>query len=281
MQRTIILTSVGLLLTANVMAATDDVLIAVPGQAIPKHGLTSTSVAVRVDNALPYKRAILALPATVGQMTKQSDIIILGSITNVTDARDQIGLQHILNVQIHEVLFGECPSNSVRLPCNPADNSPFRVPINEPVIIFGSRKDYWPPDTFSWTFDPQNAKGADLGKIEVLKGADGIITMAGSTSTVSVVRGYIYHLRSKNGRDPVKYAKFLESLQSYSHSRVRDDARDDLLLLLDFGGISIRQVIVERAGLSEEMKGYAEWFGQRKNAARMRSKETDRPTGSP
>jgi len=224
--------------------ASEDIEIHIPD--IPKvelsEGQKERNKAYRnVARYLPYnQREAYKIFTTIGKLCQLCDTVIIGKVVGAeqpiketNEHASRLNLNFSLNIETN--LFGYDIPKSIPLNIDSSNTYNF-LKNNERVLIFLANENYlnYPMKIHKWDFDKEQITGQKNDTVFIVGGDRGYISLKNNRDEeqfITAVNGYLRVLRQKQP-DMNCYYDLLRQLVLSENSRVREDARSDLLLLI-------------------------------------------------
>lgn len=186
---------------------------------------------------------------TLGQLSKQCDGVFIGEIIDVGKLDDKnraeiargIALFVDITFQIETNLFGSLPNEFVTIPMLWLEYKESLPKIGLRVLVLygqGYNIGFWDvaASKFDWIKPPADPKSPPRMLFEDYSTSLRILkTPAIEKTYIEIVNGYLQIFRREK-RSPIKYYEFLKPLVKSPVWRIRQDAREDMLLLLRHEG---------------------------------------------
>lgn len=186
---------------------------------------------------------------TLGQLSKQCDGVFIGEIKDVGKLDDEDraeiarGIAHFVDItfQIETNLFGSLSKESVTIPMLWMEYKESLPEIGLRVLVLygqGYNIGFWDvaASKFEWIKPPADPKSTPRMLFEDYSTSLRILkTHAIEKTYIETVNGYLQIFRREK-RSPIKYYEFLKPLVKSPVWRIRQDAREDMLLLLRHEG---------------------------------------------
>lgn len=208
---------------------------------------------------------IAALYSSVGQLCRESECVLVGSLGTVVNSTNAEGLfvRH-LQVIPSEILAGNFPSTNQDVYVFVRGGSPLGANFctaGQTALLFVSRTRV-PHTAVSPDSRPQGLQnGSWSGDVTVwmVPGADrGILQLDGTTSSnvITTIRGYLAHTREKR-YSATEYFMFLQGQLSNSVLRIQEDAWLNLADLARSVDVAALRIWTDKAG-DPETRAYLE-----------------------
>lgn len=228
----------------KIAIASEDIEVRIPD--IPKVELSEdqkerTKVYRSVARYLPYnQREAYKTFTTIGKLCQLCDAVIIGKVVRIeqpskeTNEHDSsLSLNFSLNIETN--LFGCDVPRSIQLNVN-SSNICNSLDKSERVLVFLANEDYlnYPMKIYKWDFDKEKITGQKNDTVSIVGGDRGCVSLMNNKDEeqfIIAVKGYLRVLRQKQP-DMNCYYDLLRQLVLSENKRVKEDARSDLLLLI-------------------------------------------------
>jgi len=261
--------SQGLILPAQpATSATQDIEVVIPPELNPLPPPTEEQrkhydLIRKLDANLPYKGDWRVTGSTLGVLCRISDAVIVGRIeqAGVSDANQ---FKRSFKIAVETNIFGRVSGHSVSV------DAFWRLgvrelSVGERAIVFLSEK-MWSPEDYArasrWDFDVPSVPN-DASKNFHLRGNDRNIIVVDvpdeECAYLDAVAGYMRIFRGKT-RDPEAYYLFLCDLMKSSITRIREDARQDVLHLIRSKKDFNLDRILKDGNIDEGIKDYVRLY---------------------
>ncbi|MDD2230978.1 MAG: hypothetical protein PHY48_16445 [Candidatus Cloacimonetes bacterium] len=190
---------------------------------------------------LPYnQREAYKVFTTLGKLSKLCDSIVVGNITQVEQPIKEANERNLnsslkFNLNVETNLFGCGVPKNISLSIDlPSIYSSFKK--NERVLVFLASEDFlkYPMEIHKWDFDKTQISGQKNDTLSIVGGDRGCISLESDKDEeqlISAVKGYLRVLSQKKP-DINDYYDLLRQLVLSENKRIKEDARSDLLLLI-------------------------------------------------
>lgn len=214
---------------------------------------------------LPYGNDYMARKSTLGQLCKESSMVVVGQILTSRlisdDVKEDLGGDVIsLALDVRTNLYGTVVQNPLSFRSHWVRDAPLPT-VGTKVVVFLSDETYSPTNfTSSWAFDRAKTRGSKNETLMLLGKHRGVLTLEKQTEDVvlAAVTEYLHQLRFP-GRDAKKYYAVLCQLSQSVVERISADAKIDLIHLFQHpvAGIDLNRVVEDRT-VDELVRYYVE-----------------------
>lgn len=260
--------SQGLILPAQpATSATQDIEVVIPPELNPLPPPTEEQrkhydLIRKLDANLPYKGDWRVTGSTLGVLCRISDAVIVGRIeqAGVSDANQ---FKRSFKIAVETNIFGRVSGHSVSVDAF-WGLGVRELRAGERAIVFLSGR-LWGSDDFArasrWDFDVPSVPKDASGNYH-LRGNERNIVVIGpdeERAYLDAVAGYMRIFRGKT-RDPEAYYLFLCDLMKSSITRIREDARQDMLHLIRSKHDFNLDRILKDGNIDEGIKDYVRLY---------------------